>query len=163
MLATPASRVALYCLVAALILRYSVFCRTGHMNPQLIGLAGPSKGKAFGLTERDFSIGRDPSNSLSLNDALISRRHVLIRNVGSGFTIVDLNSRNGTFVNAVPVKERKLEPGDRIQVGDSLLLFAEEEEDAPISPNPVRFDETAVVGQPTAQLRKDDSLYLNPL
>ena len=133
------------------------------MNPQLIGLAGPSKGKAFGLTERDFSIGRDPSNSLSLNDALISRRHVLIRNVGSGFTIVDLNSRNGTFVNAVPVKERKLEPGDRIQVGDSLLLFAEEEEDAAISPNPVRFDETAVVGQPTAQLRKDDSLYLNPL
>jgi transcriptional regulator with GAF, ATPase, and Fis domain len=133
------------------------------MNPQLIGLAGPSKGKAFGLTEHEFSIGRDPSNSLPLNDALVSRRHVLIRNVGSAFTIFDLNSRNGTFVNAVPVTERKLEPGDRIQVGDSLLLFAVEEENAAISRGPVRFDETAVVGQPTAQLRKDDSLYLNPL
>jgi transcriptional regulator with GAF, ATPase, and Fis domain len=143
--------------------RHIPFFVERHMNPQLIGLAGPSKGKAFGLTERDFSIGRDPSNSLSLNDALISRHHLLIRNAGSGFTIVDLNSRNGTFVNAVPVTERKLEPGDRIQVGDSLLLFAVDEENPAIPPGPVRFDETAVVGQPTAQLRKDDSLYLNPL
>src|SRR5438094_10393191 len=133
------------------------------MNPRLIALAGPSKGKSFGLTGDDFSIGRDPSNSLPLNDALISRKHAQVRNTGCDVTIIDLNSRNGTFVNAVPIKERKLEPGDRIQIGDSLLLFAEEEEDAAISPNPVRFDETAVVGQPTAQLRKDDSLYLNPL
>jgi len=133
------------------------------MNPQVIALAGPSKGKVFGLTPGDFSIGRDASNSLSLNDALISRQHALIRITDSEVTILDLNSTNGTFVNAIPVTERKLEPGDRIQIGDSLLLFVLEEEDAAGSASHVRFDETAAVGVKVVQLHKDDSLYLNPL
>src|SRR6266446_3802976 len=138
--------------------------RTAHyMNPRLIALAGPSKGKSFGLTVDDFSIGRDPSNSLPLNDALISRRHAQVRNTGCDVTIIDLNSRNGTFVNAVPIKERKLEPGDRIQIGDSLLLFMLEEEDAASPSSHVRFDETVAVGHRLVQLHKDDSLYLNPL
>src|SRR5262245_44504914 len=98
------------------------------MNPQLIALAGPSKGTAFVLMELYFSIGCDPANSLFLNDALISRQHAVIRHASSEFTIVDLSSRNGTFVNSVPVTERKLEPGDRIQIGDSLLLFLFEDE-----------------------------------
>src|SRR5438876_9126016 len=135
----------------------------GHMNPRLIALAGPSKGKSFSLTEDSFSVGRDLSNSLSLNDALISRQHAMLRNAGREVTIVDLNSRNGTFVNAVPIKERKLEPGDRIQIGDSLLLFMLEEEDAASPSSHVRFDETVAVGHRLVQLHKDDSLYLNPL
>jgi len=133
------------------------------MNPRLIALAGPSKGKSFGLTGDDFSIGRDPSNSLPLNDALVSREHAQVRNTGCDVTIIDLNSRNGTFVNAVPIKERKLEPGDRIQIGDSLLLFMLEEEDAASPSSHVRFDETVAVGHRLVQLHKDDSLYLNPL
>src|SRR6266496_3174828 len=100
------------------------------MNPQIIPLSGPAKGKSFGLTEGEFSIGRDPSNSLSLDDASISRKHAVIRSTGEDVIIADLDSRNGTFVNAVPVTERKLQPGDRIQVGDSLLLFVVEENDA---------------------------------
>src|SRR6267142_6641104 len=68
--------------------------RTEQMNPQVIALAGPSKGKVFGLTPGDFSIGRDASNSLSLNDALISRQHALIRITDSEVTILDLNSTN---------------------------------------------------------------------
>jgi transcriptional regulator with GAF, ATPase, and Fis domain len=133
------------------------------MNPRLIALAGPSKGESFGLTEDDFSVGRDPSNSLSLNDALISRRHALFRQAGGDVTILDLNSRNGTFVNAVPIKERKLEPGDRIQIGESLLLFILGDEDAASASSPVRFDETVSVGHRFVQLRNHDSLYLNPL
>ena len=100
------------------------------MNPQVIALTGPSSGKSFSLAQDDFSIGRDPGNSLSLNDASISRQHAAIRNALSSPTIFDLNSRNGTFVNAVPITERKLEPGDRIQIGDSLLLFVLEEDEA---------------------------------
>src|SRR5262249_47225012 len=128
------------------------------MNPRLIALSGPSKGKTFGLGQDDFSIGRDPSNSLPLNDALISRQHAIIRNKSGDVTIADLNSRNGTFVNTVPVSERKLEPGDRIQVGDSLLLFVIEEEDAATSAVHVRFDETVTAGQSFVQLRKNDSV-----
>src|ERR1051325_423506 len=123
------------------------------MNPRLIALAGPSKGKAFGLSDADFSIGRDASNSLSLNDALISRHHAVIRVKESEITISDLNSRNGTFVNSVPVQERRLHPGDRIQIGESLLLFAEDEEAVA---GQVRFDETMVLNKSTVQLRKHD-------
>jgi two-component system, NtrC family, response regulator HydG len=132
------------------------------MNPRVIALAGPFTGKTFGLTQGDFSIGRDPANSLSLNDALISRQHAVIRTTSSGFTIHDLNSRNGTLVNLVPVTQRKLETGDRIQIGDSLLLFLiEEEEPARVSSH-VRFDETVFSDQSVIQLDKQDSVYLNP-
>src|SRR5262245_18569759 len=117
------------------------------MNPRLIALAGPLSGKSFSLTQADFSIGRARSNSLSLTDALISRQHAMVRSAGQGLIILDLNSRNGTFVNAVPIKERILAPGDRIQVGESLLLFVLEEEDLPSSLSQIRFDETVALGQ----------------
>jgi transcriptional regulator with GAF, ATPase, and Fis domain len=133
------------------------------MNPRLIALAGPAKGKTFDLAQAEFYIGRDAANSLCLSDALISRQHALIRAEGTEFRIVDLNSRNGTFVNAVPISERVLETGDRIQIGDSLLLFLLEEDDAAKAPNTVRFDETARLSRSILQLHKDDSLYLNPL
>jgi len=77
-------------------------------------------------------------------------------------TIVDLNSRNGTFVNEIPVTTRKLEPGDRIRIGDSLLLFVLEDEDK-VSSSRIRFDETMVVGQRTIQLHNNDSHFLSPL
>jgi len=132
------------------------------MNPRLIALAGPSKGKTFGLLPGEFSIGRDTSNELYLNDALVSRQHASINSTFSAVTIRDLNSRNGTFVNAVPVTERALESGDRIQIGDSLLLFVLEEE-TPGASSHVRFDETLVVEGPLIHLHQDDSLYLSPL
>jgi pSer/pThr/pTyr-binding forkhead associated (FHA) protein len=89
------------------------------MNPRIVALAGPSKGKSFALTEGDFSVGREPSNSLSLNDALISRQHALIRTTGSVVTIFDLNSRNGTLSTLCRSKNESLNR-DRIQIGDSL-------------------------------------------
>src|SRR5262245_57521563 len=133
------------------------------MNPRVIALAGPLKGKTFSLTEGKCSIGRDPSNLLCPNDVLISRQHALIRTSVNNVTIIDLNSRNGTFVNAVPVTERKLESGDRIQIGDSLLLFVVEDEGVETNPNPVRFDETVPLNMSMTQLHRDDSLYLSPL
>ncbi len=79
-------------------------------NPSIVVLAGPLKGETFVLSDPEFSIGREASNSLCVNGKLISRHHALIK-AGSGyFSIFDLNSRNGTSVNGVPVKERRLEP-----------------------------------------------------
>src|SRR5689334_6356846 len=96
-------------------------------SPTVVVLAGSLKGQSFVLTEAEFSIGRETPNSVCLKEKLVSRHHAVIRKDEVGqFSITDLNSRNGTFVNSVPVKERKLEPGDRIQIGDSLLLFVPE-------------------------------------
>src|SRR5207244_5642581 len=90
---------------------------------RLEAVSGPLKGKVFSLAECEFSIGRDPSNQISLLDSLVSRRHCVIRKDGEAFRIQDLDSRNSTFVNGIPVKERVLAHGDQIRVGNSTFVF----------------------------------------
>ena len=139
----------------------------GDEYPKVVALAGPLKGKTFLLSEAEFSVGREMSNSLCIKGKLISRHHALIRRVEPGqFTITDLNSRNGTSVNAVPIKERKLMPGDRIQIGDSLLLFLPvgddpRADDIPLDSVPVRFDDEHLVTSSSVQLPLENSVYLN--
>ena len=86
-------------------------------------VSGPLKGELFPLTREGLSIGRDPSNEISLLDPLVSRRHCLICRADRGFRLQDLDSRNNTFINGVPVKERELVHGDQIRIGDSILVF----------------------------------------
>ncbi len=93
------------------------------MKPRLLTLSGPRKGDAFPVVEK-VTIGRDPTNSIHISDVAISRQHCLI-NQGKLF---DLDSLNGTFVNEVPVKERVLQHGDRIDVGSSQFLYLLKEE-----------------------------------
>ncbi len=134
-------------------------------SPTVVVLAGSLKGQSFVLTEAEFSIGRETPNSVCLKEKLVSRQHAVIRKDEAGqFSITDLNSRNGTFVNSVPVKERKLEPGDRIQIGDSLLLFLldgmESAPDVLKGSRPVRFDDESLSTSSVVQLRPEDSFYL---
>jgi Nif-specific regulatory protein len=136
-------------------------------SPKLVALEGPLKGKTFLLSDAEFSVGREMSNSLCINGKLISRHHALIRRSEPGqFTITDLNSRNGTSVNAVPIKERKLVSGDRIQIGDSLLLFVPPGDDSRADETtrdsiPVRFDDEHLVSSSSIQLPLENSVYLN--
>ena len=90
---------------------------------ELEALTGPLKGNSIPLSEPEISIGREPSNQISLLDASVSRRHCLIRQEDGQFKIQDLQSRNSTFVNGVPVTERILDSGDEIKVGNSVLVF----------------------------------------
>jgi class 3 adenylate cyclase len=72
-----------------------------------------------------FSIGRGTENQLPLNDERASRRHALIHDRGAqGFWIVDLGSRNGTFVNNRRVQQpARLKDGDAIQIGSTQFIF----------------------------------------
>src|SRR5215470_4807956 len=90
---------------------------------RLEAVSGPLRGKVFPLVDGELSIGRDPSNHISLLDSLVSRRHCVIRKETGTFRLVDLESRNNTFVSGVPVRERVLAHGDQIRVGNSVLLF----------------------------------------
>ena len=78
------------------------------MRPRLIAISGSLKGTTFTVDQDEISIGRDLSNSVSLNDPSVSRHHCLIRKNGSpnSFHVLDLESYNGTFVNGVPVAEQ---------------------------------------------------------
>ena len=77
----------------------------------------------FGGDEH-ISIGRDPKSRLQLPDASVSLRHALIRPTEAGYSLIDENSTNGTFLNAtrlVPGTAKLLSEGDRIHVGRAQL------------------------------------------
>lgn len=77
------------------------------------------------------------------------------------FTIVDLESYNRTFVNDVPIHERKLAHGDEIAVGDVRLLFLIHEAEAGTTP-PLQAGEGDLITRSTVRLRSEDALYLHP-
>ena len=130
------------------------------MNPRLAVVAGPLKESTLALPDREVPIGRDPSNVISISDPSLSRRHCVLTPNAAGYTIRDLDSRNGTFVNGLVVKESALKHGDQISVGDSVLMFLlEDEEDHPSSGR-VEFEDS--ITHATAQLRPQDVLYLQP-
>jgi Nif-specific regulatory protein len=132
------------------------------MNPRLIAIEGPLKGAIFALDEDEMSIGRESSNRLSLTDLAVSRRHCLIKQEGGHFIALDLGSFNGTFVNGVPIKEQALAHGDRIKIGDSLLLFLLHEGELQPAQTPVQFAEGKLVTNATIRIRQEDALYLQP-
>jgi Nif-specific regulatory protein len=128
---------------------------------RLEAVSGPLKGKLFLLTKDQVSIGRDPSNEISLLDSLVSRRHCIIHKESNAFRLQDLESRNNTFVSGVPVKERVLVHGDQIRVGNSVLIFQGPGESDPGNSS-LQLDATPVPGAATVILRKEDARYLQP-
>ena len=128
------------------------------MNHRLVARDGPLKGSVFSLDSSEFSVGRNPSNRLSVSDPSLSRQHCVIVARGAQFEIRDLDSRNGTFVNGVPVHERVLADSDEIQIGNSLFLFLAEDEAATPAPS-VRLEERSPLSGATVVLRSEDSRY----
>ncbi len=89
----------------------------------LLLLTGPQAGRRHEVTG-EVIIGRSPSCTISLEDAKVSRRHVRLSLEGGEARVSDLGSRNGTVVNGEKIEaEMVLLPGDRLQVGDSTILF----------------------------------------
>jgi len=129
---------------------------------RLEAVSGPLKGKLFPLNQDEVSIGRDPSNEISLLDSLVSRRHCLIHKEPTGFRLQDLDSRNNTFVGGVPVRERVLVHGDQIRVGDSILIFQGPSRESTSAHASLQLDATPAPGAATVILRKEDALYLQP-
>ncbi|MFZ5443688.1 MAG: sigma-54-dependent Fis family transcriptional regulator [Myxococcota bacterium] len=89
----------------------------------LLLLTGPQAGRRHEVQGEVF-IGRSPSCTISLEDAKVSRRHVRLLVEDGQAKVSDLGSRNGTLVNGEKLEsEIVLLPGDRLQVGDSTILF----------------------------------------
>lgn len=70
-----------------------------------------------------FRVGRDPQNHLVLEDVSLSRMHFVIDVYAYQAQLIDLGSANGTYVNKKRVYSAWLKDGDRIRVGDQILVF----------------------------------------
>ena len=131
------------------------------MRPRLLVIAGPSKDSTIPLPEGEATIGRDPTSAVAVTDPSVSRKHCLLRREDERFQIKDLESRNGTLVNGVAVKEQWLRHGDEIVTGDSVFLFLLEEDERANPRSRVEFDES----QPTAEtkiIHPREVVYLQP-
>ncbi|MFI5457277.1 MAG: ATP-binding protein [Isosphaerales bacterium] len=91
----------------------------------LFVIQGADQGKRFEFKSGPVALGRDTSNPIRLHDTEISRRHAELRLEREGYRIVDLGSANGTYVNGQPVDQTPLQSGDRVQLGQTVMLFHE--------------------------------------
>jgi FHA domain/zinc-ribbon domain len=89
----------------------------------LIVKRGPNAGSKFFLDTDVTEIGRHPESDIFLDDITVSRRHAEIRREGSTFSVNDVGSLNGTYINRERVEEAALQSGDEIQVGKFKLIF----------------------------------------
>jgi pSer/pThr/pTyr-binding forkhead associated (FHA) protein len=69
------------------------------------------------------TVGRHPQSDIFLNDITVSRRHAELRREGGSYSVADLGSLNGTYVNRERVDTSPLVSGDELQVGKFRLLF----------------------------------------
>ena len=93
------------------------------MRGVLIGSSGPLYGQAIPLEDGETIVGRSPSSAISVPDRSVSREHCVVRCSEEGIEICDLESRNGTFVNGLRVRERVLADGDEVTIGEVVFQF----------------------------------------
>lgn len=88
------------------------------ISPVLIVLTGKHKGKRVRLTDAETVIGRDEGAKIRVATHEVSRQHCLLILSDAGVLVRDLGSRNGTFINGMPISEETpLKPGDTLTTG----------------------------------------------
>ncbi|MGC4120293.1 MAG: FHA domain-containing protein [Myxococcales bacterium] len=93
------------------------------LAPTLQG-EGPFASLSFALNRARLVVGRVGPANLLIDDDSVSRRHAEIVKTGQRFSVRDLNSSNGTFLNDERITEAELQPGDVVRFGVVELVFA---------------------------------------
>jgi len=89
----------------------------------LVVRRGPNAGSRFLLDDDLTTAGRHPESDIFLDDVTVSRRHAEFYRHGEAFTVRDVGSLNGTYVNRERIEESGLSAGDEVQVGKFRLVF----------------------------------------
>lgn len=91
--------------------------------PSLIHKKPDGGDRTLEFGNKPLIIGRVPESDILVRDAFVSRVHCGISFISSQFTLKDLGSTNGTYRNGARVFECVLGTGDKIQVGNTSLVF----------------------------------------
>jgi pSer/pThr/pTyr-binding forkhead associated (FHA) protein len=89
----------------------------------LVVLRGPNAGSRFLLDSDLVTAGRHPESDIFLDDVTVSRRHAEFYRRGGQYTVRDVGSLNGTYVNRERIEEHPLKGGDEVQIGKFRLVF----------------------------------------
>ena len=98
--------------------------------PSHLEIWKPSGRQLITLGGERVTVGKSSTNLVSLNhDSTVSRVHAVLENLGFAWSIRDVGSRNGTYLNGEKISaERVLRSGDELRVGKSRLIFWEVKE-----------------------------------
>jgi pSer/pThr/pTyr-binding forkhead associated (FHA) protein len=89
----------------------------------LIVRRGPSEGTSFVLGGEKTTIGRSDESDVMLDDVTVSRRHAEVSRTAEGWTLRDVGSLNGTYVNRERIESTVLAGGDEVQIGKYRFIF----------------------------------------
>lgn len=94
-------------------------------QPSIEILSGTAQGQRFLLSdeEEELILGRDPVCQIHVPDEVISRQHAKIVRRWGGIALIDIESKNGTYLNNKRVQEEFLHDGDRFALGTTVFLF----------------------------------------
>jgi pSer/pThr/pTyr-binding forkhead associated (FHA) protein len=102
----------------------SLLASLGITGPALVVRSGGGiAGQPFQPGEGTTLVGRSPECDIFLDDVTVSRRHAEIVREGDEFTIKDLGSLNGTYVNRKRIESTALADDDEVQIGKYRLTF----------------------------------------
>ena len=111
-------------------------------------------GSIFPLRLVAVNIGRRLENHLVIDDPRVSRSHAQLRAGRGTYTLFDLNSTGGTYVNSQRISQHTLRPGDVISLAGVALIYGE---DAPFEPPPTHEDTAVYPSQPNHPSKPGDS------
>jgi pSer/pThr/pTyr-binding forkhead associated (FHA) protein len=91
---------------------------------QLVVTRGATAGARYALAEVETTIGRHPDSDIFLDDVTVSRRHAKVtKGQGGQYSIEDMGSLNGTYLDGDRVERAALREGAQIQIGKYRLVF----------------------------------------
>jgi sigma-B regulation protein RsbU (phosphoserine phosphatase) len=97
---------------------------------RLVADTGIDEGTVYPLSRTATTVGRSPDNQIQVIDKRTSRRHAEFVFQGGHYVVRDLESRNGTLVNDIPLKDAQpLQHGDRVLIGETTLVFERDADD----------------------------------
>lgn len=96
-----------------------------YYGPKLIGVLPTGEKLRYRIDQAEIEIGKAAHNNIVLADPTVSNTHAILMARDGGYSIVDLGSRNGTFVNGeqLGTHAHTLRHGDSIQLGGTVLTF----------------------------------------
>jgi hypothetical protein len=100
---------------------------TSQGQPRLRVVTGAGAQNEIPLTRDVLLIGRAGNADIRLDDTGVSRQHAEIRLEGDDVVLVDLGSTNGSSVNGRTIERARLTPGDRIELGRTVLVYERDE------------------------------------
>jgi pSer/pThr/pTyr-binding forkhead associated (FHA) protein len=102
----------------------TVLDKAGIRGPALVVRSGGGRaGETFFPNADRTLIGRSPECDVFLDDVTVSRKHAELTHEGDSWTVRDLGSLNGTFVNRRRIESSPLQDDDEVQVGKYRLTF----------------------------------------